>query len=158
MFELNVGSTPCTLNQRDYRLLGQKSDGYSGSDIAVVVRDALMQPVRKVLSATHFKKVPRSTLLCVPSAGRLTLYSRAQVLVPSPADPKQTVTKLTPCSPGDAAAEEKSWTDVDGDELLEPPLMMNDFLQALATTPPTVRAEDVKRHLEFTNEAGADGG
>lgn len=30
---------------------------YSGSDIAVVVRDALMQPVRKVLSATHFKKV-----------------------------------------------------------------------------------------------------
>lgn len=30
---------------------------YSGSDIAVVVRDALMQPVRKVLSATHFKAV-----------------------------------------------------------------------------------------------------
>ena len=30
---------------------------YSGSDIAVVVRDALMQPVRKVLSATHFKQV-----------------------------------------------------------------------------------------------------
>lgn len=30
---------------------------YSGSDIAVIVRDALMQPVRKVLSATHFKEV-----------------------------------------------------------------------------------------------------
>lgn len=30
---------------------------YSGSDIAVVVRDALMQPVRKVQTATHFKRV-----------------------------------------------------------------------------------------------------
>lgn len=30
---------------------------YSGSDIAVVVRDALMQPIRKVQTATHFKWV-----------------------------------------------------------------------------------------------------
>lgn len=28
---------------------------YSGADIQIVVRDALMQPVRKVQSATHFK-------------------------------------------------------------------------------------------------------
>lgn len=57
MFELNIGTTPCTLTQADYRALAQKTDGYSGSDLAVVVRDALMQPVRKVLSATHFKQV-----------------------------------------------------------------------------------------------------
>jgi len=36
-------------------------DRYSGSDIAVIVRDALMQPVRKVLAATHFKEVRTST-------------------------------------------------------------------------------------------------
>lgn len=57
MFELNVGTTPCTLTQPEYRTLATKTEGYSGSDIAVVVRDALMQPVRKVLSATHFKEV-----------------------------------------------------------------------------------------------------
>lgn len=57
IFELNVGTTPCQLTQKDYRALAESTDGYSGSDIAVVVRDALMQPVRKVLSATHFKKV-----------------------------------------------------------------------------------------------------
>ena len=33
------------------------SNRYSGADISIVVRDALMQPVRKVQSATHFKKV-----------------------------------------------------------------------------------------------------
>ena len=30
---------------------------FSGSDIAILVRDALMEPVRKVQLATHFKKV-----------------------------------------------------------------------------------------------------
>lgn len=30
---------------------------YSGSDVAIVVRDAIMQPVRKLMSATHFKPV-----------------------------------------------------------------------------------------------------
>lgn len=30
---------------------------YSGADVAIVVRDALFQPVRKVQMATHFKRV-----------------------------------------------------------------------------------------------------
>ena len=42
-----------------FRVLGQKSEGYSGADISTVVRDALMQPVRKVQTATHFRKVNR---------------------------------------------------------------------------------------------------
>ena len=32
-------------------------DRYSGADISIVVRDAMMQPVRKVQQATHFKQV-----------------------------------------------------------------------------------------------------
>lgn len=133
MFELNVGNTPCTLTQLDYRQLANQSQGYSGSDIAVVVRDALMQPVRKVLSATHFKWVTTTN-----------------------SEGKQ-IKKLTPCSPGDQGAEEKTWAEVEADELLEPALNLNDFIRALRNTPPTVREEDVKRHYEFTHESGADG-
>ena len=33
------------------------ASSYSGADISIVVRDALMQPVRKVQNATHFKYV-----------------------------------------------------------------------------------------------------
>jgi vacuolar protein-sorting-associated protein 4 len=100
---------------------------YTGSDISVVVRDALMQPVRKVLSATHFKPVE---------------------------DPGEKKTKWTPCSPGDLEAVEKSWTAVESDELLEPPLRLNDFIRAINSVRPTVTSEDIKRHDEWTNDSG----
>lgn len=106
-----------------------------------------MQPVRKVLSATHFKKVsPRfkchvisififlftlARLLTQPPISHFLfhlslLYSLPQITAPvrvKDGEEAQTdgATKeyLTPCSPGDAQAEEKSWTDVDSEDLLE---------------------------------------
>lgn len=57
MFMLAVGSTPCTLQQSDYRTLAEMSEGFSGSDISIAVQDALMQPIRKIQTATHYKKV-----------------------------------------------------------------------------------------------------
>lgn len=76
---------------------------YSGADISIVVRDALMQPVRKVQMATHFKKVSG----------------------PSRTNPNVIENDLlTPCSPGDAGAIEMSWMDVPSDKLLEPVVTM----------------------------------
>ncbi|THV01261.1 AAA-domain-containing protein [Dendrothele bispora CBS 962.96] len=126
MFELHVGSTPCELYPKDYRLLAEKTEGYSGSDIAIVVRDALMQPVRKVISATHFKPVPQ----------------------------EDGSSKWTPCSPGDPEATEKSWSELESDELLEPPLRVKDFLRSLETTRPTVTEADIKKHDDWTRESG----
>jgi len=132
MFELHVGTTPCQLTPKDYRTLADKTEGYSGSDISVVVRDALMQPVRKVISATHFKRVP---------------------------DPDGTseLLKWTPCSPGDPDAVEKSWSDIESEELLEPPLKIADFLKSLSNTRQTVTESDIRRHEEWTKESGNDG-
>ncbi|KAI0248071.1 P-loop containing nucleoside triphosphate hydrolase protein [Lactifluus subvellereus] len=128
MFEIHIGSTPCELTPKDYRTLAIRSEGYSGSDIAVVVRDALMQPVRKVLSATHFK--------------------------PIQPDPDSATIKLTPCSPGDPDAVEKNWTQVESDELQEPPLRFADFIKSLESVRPTVTEEDIRRHDAWTKESG----
>ncbi|KAI9012158.1 P-loop containing nucleoside triphosphate hydrolase protein [Phycomyces nitens] len=135
MFQLNVGSTPCSLTPADYKRLAEMTEGYSGSDISIIVRDALMQPIRKVQCATHFKWVN----------------------APSRHNPDEITPHLTPCSPGDPAAEERSWMDVDTDQLLEPELTVQDFLKAAQTTRPTVNHADIQQHIQFTNDFGQEG-
>jgi vacuolar protein-sorting-associated protein 4 len=129
MFQLHIGDTPNELGPKDFRLLADKTEGYSGSDISIVVRDALMQPVRKVISATHFKPIIKE-------------------------DGKQ---RWTPCSPGDPEAVEKDWTEVESDELVEPGLTVKDFLKSLENTRPTVTEADIKRHDDWTKESGESG-
>ncbi|KAJ5188780.1 ATPase AAA-type core [Penicillium cf. griseofulvum] len=128
MFMLAVGTTPCQMTQTDYRQLADLSEGYSGSDISIAVQDALMQPIRKIQGATHYKKV----------------------LV-------EGVEKVTPCSPGDAGAVEMSWLDIDADKLLEPPLTLKDFVKAVKNSRPTVSGEDLTRNAEWTKEFGSEG-
>uniref|UniRef100_A0A8C3SXV4 vesicle-fusing ATPase n=2 Tax=Chelydra serpentina TaxID=8475 RepID=A0A8C3SXV4_CHESE len=136
MFKLHLGSTPNSLTESDYRELGKRTDGYSGADISVIVRDALMQPVRKVQSATHFKKV------------------RA----PSLTDPNILIEDmLIPCSPGDPNAIEMTWVDVPGDKLLEPVVSMADMLRSLASTKPTVNEQDLEKLTKFTKDFGQEG-
>lgn len=109
-------------------------DSFSGSDISTCVRDALMQPVRAVQMATHFKPVHR----------------------PAPDNPGVIVEYLTPCSGSgsigpslstlslslnrtnnwrslhiDPTAREMTWMDVPGEKLLEPVVTMQDFLKSL---------------------------
>lgn len=55
MFKLHLGNTSHVLTDENLRELAVNTDGYSGADIQIVVRDALMEPVRKVQSSTHFK-------------------------------------------------------------------------------------------------------
>jgi vacuolar protein-sorting-associated protein 4 len=67
------------------------------------------------------------------------------------------VEKWTPCSPGDAGAQEMTWTEVDSDKLLEPPLQLKDFVKAVKGARPTVSQEDIKRSSDWTNEFGSEG-
>ena len=57
MFKIHLGDTKTTLNEEDFRRLGHEAELYSGADIQIVVRDALMQPIRRVQNATHFTMV-----------------------------------------------------------------------------------------------------
>jgi vacuolar protein-sorting-associated protein 4 len=59
LFEVAVGDTTCGLSQMDYTELGRRTSGLSGSDISNAVQDALMEPLRKVFTATYWKSVSR---------------------------------------------------------------------------------------------------
>ena len=52
---------------------------------------------------------------------------------------------------------EMSWTEVESDKLLEPPLVLKDFVKAVKGARPTVSAEDIKRSAEWTAEFGSEG-
>ncbi|KAJ9145290.1 Vacuolar protein sorting-associated protein VPS4 [Pleurostoma richardsiae] len=128
MFKLAVGDTKTTLTQNDYRELAKLAEGYSGSDISVAVQDALMQPVRKIQQATHFKPVM--------------------------VDGKR---KLQPCSPGEPDAIEMTWEDIETDDLLEPVVDFKDFVKSIKSSRPTVSQDDLKRNTEWTHEFGSEG-
>ncbi|MGH0163294.1 UNVERIFIED_CONTAM: hypothetical protein FKN15_044685 [Acipenser sinensis] len=46
----------------DYSLLGQQTDGYSGSDIKLVCKEAAMRPVRKIFDALENHKGGKAEL------------------------------------------------------------------------------------------------
>lgn len=136
MFEIHIGNTATNVSARDFGTLAQKTDGYSGADIGIVVREALMMPIRKVQMATHFK------------------YGSG----PSPSDPSVTVDDLlTPCGPREAGAMEMTWMQVPGDKLLEPRVTLTDFIKSLQNTRPTVNAADLEQFEQFTRDFGQEG-
>ncbi|XP_072013912.1 LOW QUALITY PROTEIN: vacuolar protein sorting-associated protein 4-like [Amphiura filiformis] len=136
LFKLSIGKTMTTLSEKDYRKLAENSPRYSGADISIAVREALMVPVRKVQSATHFKRVSGE----------------------DPHNPGMIVHDLLePCSPGDPNAVPMTWMDVPGEKLREPPITVKDLQQALSKTRPSVGEGDIAQYEKFTNEFGQEG-
>ncbi|CAF3186221.1 unnamed protein product [Rotaria sp. Silwood2] len=133
IFKSHLGSgTYHTIKDHEWMELAQKAEKYSGADIAVVCREALLRPIRRLSSATHFKKVQN----------------------PKPDGPHQL---WLPCSPGDPGAVELTLDNIKSDELCEPPVTMSDMLAALLTQKPTVHEKDLIKFQKFTEEYGQEG-
>ncbi len=116
--------------------LSKHTEGYSGSDISVLINKAKMQTLRTVQTATHFKRVSGI----------------------SPVEPFVQVEDLfTPCSPGDADAIEMNWEKIPNGKLLIPKVSKRDYLAAVQSTKPTVNQADLKKYEEWTNEFGSEG-
>lgn len=67
LFELCVGKSRTTLKKKDFRALAERTEGYSGADISILTREAMMASVRKVITGTHFKRVEHHLTPCSPS-------------------------------------------------------------------------------------------
>ncbi|CAF4086676.1 unnamed protein product, partial [Rotaria sp. Silwood1] len=132
MFKTHLGvNSYHTIKEHEWMQLAQKSEHYSGADIAVVCREALLRPIRRLGSATHFKPVPN----------------------PKPDGPRQL---WLVCSPGDPDAQELTLDKIKSDELCEPPVSMSDMLAALATQKRTITGNDLLDYQKFTHDFGRD--
>ncbi len=127
MLKLNLGDTYNDLTDEQFKILGDLTDGYSGSDIYNLTQDAIYGPLRKCQRATHFKYLDAQ-----------------QHLVPcSPSDQGAMEMKIN-----DIPHPEK---------LVAPVVTFEDFILSLQKMKPTVSKEDLKRQDEFTKEFGTEG-
>ncbi|KAJ0962649.1 hypothetical protein J5N97_027771 [Dioscorea zingiberensis] len=129
MFKVHLGDTPHNLTESDFEHLARKTEGFSGSDIAVCVKDVLFEPVRKTQDAMFFMKNSNDMWI--------------------PCGPKQQGAVQTTMQ--DLATEGLAA------KILPPPITMTDFDNVLARQRPTVSKGDLEVHERFTKEFGEEG-
>ena len=146
MFKLNLGDTPNEISPREFELLGEAASGYSGSDVAVVVREALMEPLRKCQLAKQF------------------LTDREGFLNPChdypncPYCPMQLSTQLvTDNVCRSCGAVRMTLFDVPSDKLRVPLVTMADFHKALHRSHSSVGVEELEKFVQWTAEFGSEG-
>lgn len=62
MIKLHVKDTVVSLSDSDWEILATKTQGFSGSDIASCVSDAMFEPLRE-LRDTHFWEITTGKLV-----------------------------------------------------------------------------------------------
>lgn len=149
MFRIHLGDTPNSLSPEDFRALGEMTEGYSGSDVSVVVREALMEPLRKCRTAKFFRPDPAGSgqwepVMLDPPCSRCPMD-----LASKPVAPK---TQCTTCG-----CKRMSLYDLATNELKVPDVCMDDFVLVLGRSKPTVAARELERFEAFTKEFGSDG-
>lgn len=112
--------------------IAKECEGYSCSDMKVVVRDAQMEPVRMVESAEYFRRIK------VMQKG-----VRKE--------------KMMACDSDDENAKAMRYTEVKKEELYAAAVTCLDVELALDTTRPSVGAETMEKHRKFTKEKGQAG-
>ena len=133
MFKIHLGDTPHELSDDDFKSLAEKTEGFSGSDITVAVKDVLFQPVRRTQDATHFK----------------------------PIKTKEGADGWIACAPSDPQAVEhtlQEFADENiADKVVIPPITKHDFDIVLLRARPTVSTDDLEVFTRFTEEFGEEG-
>ncbi|GLJ22779.1 hypothetical protein SUGI_0429090 [Cryptomeria japonica] len=132
MFKVHLGDTPNNLTESDFEELASRTDGFSGSDISVCVKDVLFEPVRKTQDAMFFRKVSTQD-------GEMWM----------------------PCGPRQSGAVQTTMQELaiegQASKILPPPITKTDFDKVLARQRPTVSKGDLEVHERFTKEFGEEG-
>eukprot|EP00331_Platyophrya_macrostoma_P035743 CAMPEP_0176443436 /NCGR_PEP_ID=MMETSP0127-20121128/22419_1 /TAXON_ID=938130 /ORGANISM="Platyophrya macrostoma, Strain WH" /LENGTH=472 /DNA_ID=CAMNT_0017828659 /DNA_START=66 /DNA_END=1484 /DNA_ORIENTATION=- len=125
-----ANKTKHTLTEEDFAELGERTEGFSGADISILVRDACYEPLRKAQNALAFKPVGYN-------ASGNHIYE--------------------PCAPSEFGAVQKRMYDFGSDEIQLPLVSMDDFCTVLMRCKPSVGPNDMKMHQEFTEKFGQEG-
>ena len=126
----SMGDEKCNLKENDYIKIAQKLECYSSADCALVVREALMEPIRQLLRSEYFRKVQNNNKNRRSNFGYIA------------------------CNANDAGAIKMNIWTINPDELITPTVTLNDFNNAVERTKPSINLNDLKQHHDFAKEFG----
>lgn len=64
MLKKGLKENPHSLTENDFNYFAKATENYSGSDIAILVRDAVYEPVRRLQTTKKFKQVGNKWVPC----------------------------------------------------------------------------------------------
>jgi len=146
MVKMNLGDTPNSLSEDDIDKLGEITDGASGSDIKVLVKEALMQPLRKCQKAQQF--LPVGDFL-VPCANFPNCEYCPPKLSTDKAGKDYTCSKC-------GAIRMQLW-DIPPQKLKAPDVTLEDFQMVLKHSFSSVSPEELKEYSTWTSQFGQEG-
>ena len=147
MVRLHLGDTPNDLTEEDFERLGVLTEGASGSDIKVLVKEALMQPLRRCQQAKQFY---------VDEEG----YYHPCEKYPNCS---QCPPKLSSDKPGKnytcnkCGSQRMSLWDVPPEKLKAPMVKRTDFERVMKNSVSSVSPEELQRFTDWTKQFGQDG-
>jgi vacuolar protein-sorting-associated protein 4 len=147
MVKLHLGDTPNDLEDSDFDKLGEMTKGASGADIGVMVKEALMEPLRRCQQAKQWildkegfyhpcEKYP-SCSKCPPKLS---------------SDPKDKDYSCNACG-----SKRMSLWDVPPEKLRAPMVRLEDFATVMRHSFSTVSDDELARYTEWTKMFGQDG-
>ncbi|XP_069114188.1 uncharacterized protein [Argopecten irradians] len=129
LFKTQMNAKPAA-SEEEVEELANHTEGYTVSDILVVLRDAAMEPVREIQRATHF---------------RLEKHQSVD-------KPDEMMDMETLCSPSDPGAKAKKWMDIEPNQIYVKPFTVNHVKKCLSKSKPCLRADEIEQYKKFTEE------
>jgi len=148
LFELSIGSTEHTLSRHDMNELAELTEGFSGADISIAVREALMRPLRICQEAKQFIVDDKGMYEPVPPED----YPNCSRCPPQTSKNKGKKVRCEVCG-----AVFMSLYDVEPDKLFVPPVKPKDFFEAVTSSNTSVSPDELGRFEEWTKEFGQEG-
>ena len=134
MFKVHLGDTQNSLTEDDFVRISKMTNGFSGSDCDVAVKQAIYQPLRDAQAALYFRQINGFWTPCAETA------------------PGATRMTMMPDFGDDAGIPE-----VPKGKLRVSPVTAKHFFDILAHCKPTVSQNDLVAFEEWTLEFGEDG-
>ena len=147
-----LGSDPflVSLSQADCERVANKAKGFSGSDLTIVANEALMIPIRKCLTATHFKYIAKRN-----DGHNSTPYSYGGKLLMMFGLWKED-NVIVPCTSRDMWGQKMNIWDphFPAEKLQVPTVTVDDLQNAFTRVKPSTDISHLEKYSDFSKKFG----